>query len=45
MSRVRRTGVAIFKAEIASLDLVPLEFHGEWNYAVHPRELEHTFTC
>ena len=31
-------GVKVSAAEMDSLDLTPAEFHGEWNYTIHPRE-------
>ncbi len=30
------TGIKISDAELASLNLKPANFHGEWNYAVLP---------
>jgi DDE family transposase len=37
----RRTypaGVKVPDAEIENLRLTPANFHGEWNYTIHPRE-------
>ena len=31
------TGVAISKAEMNTLSLHRNEFHGDWNYELHPR--------
>ena len=38
--RTYPTGLTVSKAEFASLRLVAEDFHGEWNYALHPRDHE-----
>jgi Rhodopirellula transposase DDE domain len=35
--RKYRTGRSISNAEMATINLVPGKFHGEWNYAIYPR--------
>ncbi|MEO6923684.1 MAG: hypothetical protein ABI142_07655 [Bryocella sp.] len=30
-------GVKVSDAQIASLNLTPADFHGEWNYIIAPR--------
>jgi hypothetical protein len=37
--RKYKTGVKITKAAMRELDLKPHAFHGEWNYALQPRDL------
>ncbi|HEX9375229.1 MAG TPA: hypothetical protein VGB19_03175, partial [Actinomycetota bacterium] len=32
-------GVKVSDEELASLPLVRHEFHGDWNYTVHPRNV------
>ena len=32
------TGVKITSAEMGAIDLHRNEFHGEWNYALYPRQ-------
>jgi hypothetical protein len=34
------TGVQVSKAELAALPLFRHEFHGDWNYTVHPQPLK-----
>jgi hypothetical protein len=31
------TGIKITDAELAALPLHPHDFHGDWNYTLHPR--------
>lgn len=31
------TGQKISDAEMAAIKIIPLRFHGEWNYTIHPR--------
>lgn len=33
------TGQKVTDEEIATVNLVPHSFHGEWNYAIHPRKI------
>ncbi len=35
--RVYKKGIEVSKAEFASINLVREEFHGDWNYAIQPR--------
>ena len=37
--RKYKTGVAIPKAAMRSLNLLPGDFHGEWSYELQPREM------
>ena len=36
-TRIYPKGVKVSDEEIAQLNLVRDEFHGEWNYEIHPR--------
>jgi len=29
-------GIKVSNAELAAVQLTPDEFHGEWNYSIHP---------
>lgn len=29
-------GIKVSNAELATVQLTPDEFHGEWNYSIHP---------
>lgn len=31
-------GIKVSDAEMASLNIAPADFHGEWNYTIHPRK-------
>jgi hypothetical protein len=31
-------GIKVSDAEMASLNITPADFHGEWNYTIHPRK-------
>jgi len=31
-------GIKVSNAEMASLNVTPASFHGEWNYAIAPRQ-------
>jgi transposase len=33
-------GIKVSDAEMAKLNIMPAEFHGEWNYTIHPRKPE-----
>jgi hypothetical protein len=39
--RKYRTGIEITKAQMSALALRPHQFHGEWNYNLQPRNLNH----
>jgi hypothetical protein len=36
--RIYPTGVKVPDAEMDSICLTPADFHGDWNYTIHPRE-------
>jgi hypothetical protein len=36
--RIYPIGVKVPDAEMDSICLTPADFHGEWNYTIHPRE-------
>ena len=33
-----KTGIVVSDKDLARVKIVPAKFHGEWNYAIHPRE-------
>jgi hypothetical protein len=32
------TGIVVSDEELARVNLIPAKFHGEWNYAIHPKK-------
>lgn len=40
-SRSYALGIKVTDEEMANLDLVKDPFHGEWNYTIHPRSIDH----
>ncbi|WP_408855660.1 ISAzo13-like element transposase-related protein, partial [Acidiphilium sp.] len=32
-------GIKISAAEMATINITPADFHGEWNYTIKPRKL------
>jgi hypothetical protein len=37
-TNVYDTGIKVSDAELAKVKLIPLEFHGDWNYTIRPRK-------
>jgi len=33
------TGIQVSEEELATVQLTPHEFHGDWNYTIKPRKL------
>src|SRR5271165_5126789 len=36
--REYETGIVVSDEELARVNLIPAKFHGEWNYAIHPKK-------